>query len=343
MKQAYISEWIDADIGRLPKISTKISWRDCWGNVLARCAIARDNYKITPGLYIVGNPTPDSPILVSANYKLSFDVLRKELKAIDAWILVLDTKGVNVWCAAGKGTFGTQELLYQIATTQLQRLVRHRELIVPQLGAPGISAHEVKRQSGFSIKYAPIRAVDLPCFLQQNGQVTAEMREIQFSLFDRLKLIPAEIVVTKKYLFIFMLIFFFLSGVNKNGYDIYFTLTVGVISVTNILLAYSAGVFWGPFLLPWLPGRRFALKGVWTGILLFFIAFLFGIIGKYWMEKAAWLLIYVSVSSFTLLNFTGSTTYTSLSGVKKEMKISVPLQMITFICGLIFWFIARGV
>jgi len=69
-------------------------------------AAFRMSYAISPGLYAVGNPTKESDVFVSANYKLSFDVLRRELKGFNAWILVLDTKGINVWCAAGKGTFG---------------------------------------------------------------------------------------------------------------------------------------------------------------------------------------------------------------------------------------------
>ena len=65
------------------------------------------NYKVDPGLYAIGNPNERSPVLVTANYKMSFDNLREALPGRDAWILVLDTRGINVWCAAGKGTFGT--------------------------------------------------------------------------------------------------------------------------------------------------------------------------------------------------------------------------------------------
>ena len=67
-------------------------------------------YTVEPGLYSVGNPGNDSPVLVSANYKLTFDVLRRNLAGLNCWLLILDTKGINVWCAAGKGTFGTDEL-----------------------------------------------------------------------------------------------------------------------------------------------------------------------------------------------------------------------------------------
>ena len=84
------------------------------------------SYKISPGLYAVGNPDHTSPVLVSANYKLTFDKMRKELSELDCWLLILDTKGINVWCAAGKGTFGTNELVRRISKTRLSKIVSHK-------------------------------------------------------------------------------------------------------------------------------------------------------------------------------------------------------------------------
>ena len=79
--------------------------RDYCGTIGARLGLNRSTYLITPGLYCTGQPTPASPVVVTANYKLSFDALRKELSGESVWILVLDTRGINIWCAAGKGTF----------------------------------------------------------------------------------------------------------------------------------------------------------------------------------------------------------------------------------------------
>ena len=68
---------------------------------MVRWSIGRNNYKIEPGIYALGSPDKNSEVLVTANYKLSFDTLRKNLTGLNVWILVLDTKGINVWCAAG--------------------------------------------------------------------------------------------------------------------------------------------------------------------------------------------------------------------------------------------------
>jgi CO dehydrogenase/acetyl-CoA synthase gamma subunit (corrinoid Fe-S protein) len=86
--------------GRIPRIKTALSVSDLAGTIMTRIGINRNHYKVAPGLYGVGNPGPDSPVLVTANYKLSFDAVRKELKHTHAWLLVLDTRGINVWCAA---------------------------------------------------------------------------------------------------------------------------------------------------------------------------------------------------------------------------------------------------
>src|SRR4030066_353544 len=101
--------------------NTILSFRDIFNGWKVRWGINRMDYKVNPGLYRIGNPCNSAPVLVTANYKLTFDSLRKELTGMDVWILVIDTKGVNVWCAAGKGTFGTEELIHRIADTKLDR------------------------------------------------------------------------------------------------------------------------------------------------------------------------------------------------------------------------------
>jgi hypothetical protein len=151
--------WIDGAVptavGEVPRVKTDLDARDHLGAVRVRWNVARTQYRVPPGLYAVGEPGNDSPVLVSANYKLSFDSLRSVLSGRSAWILVLDTKGINVWCAAGKGTFGTDELVARVASAELARVVSHRKLVVPQLGAPGVSAPEVHRRCGFRARESP--------------------------------------------------------------------------------------------------------------------------------------------------------------------------------------------
>ena len=73
-------------------------------------------------------------MLVTANYKLSFDTLRFNLQDENLWLLVVDTRGINVWCGAGKGSFSADESALQVKRSNLDRIVTHRELIFPSLG-----------------------------------------------------------------------------------------------------------------------------------------------------------------------------------------------------------------
>jgi hypothetical protein len=100
-KPGWITGWLPTMAGIFPIISTRLAWSDKVGGWKVRWGIGRMEYRINPGLYAVGKPDDSSPVFVTANYKLSFDSLRKHLENISAWILVLDTKGVNVWGSAG--------------------------------------------------------------------------------------------------------------------------------------------------------------------------------------------------------------------------------------------------
>jgi acetyl-CoA decarbonylase/synthase complex subunit gamma len=298
-------------------------------------------YTVEPGLYAVGNPTAESPVLVTANYKMSFDRLRSSLKGLEAWIMVLNTKGINVWCAAGKGTFGTGELVRSIEATGLRGIVSHRKLIVPQLGAPGVSAHAVRNQSGFRVAYGPVRASDLPAFLASGMKATQEMRRVRFTFKDRAALIPMEIVLWAKLALLTAAGLFLIAGLGHDGYSFDRAKIVGSISAALFLSSYLGGAILGPALLPWLPGRTFSMKGAWAGLamvlaLAFYASFSPGLFGSL-LSAASWALIIPAVTSFVVMNFTGASTYTSLSGVRKEMRSAVPLQIAGAVLGVGMW------
>ena len=341
MDKPYVTGWLDTSAGRVPRVSADLTRSDKWGALKAAWSVGRMRYAVDPGIYAVGNPDRNSAVFVSANYKLSFDTLRRALKGIDGWILVLDTKGINVWCAAGKGTFGTQEILNRIAVVRLGEIVDHRSLMVPQLGAPGVAAHEVKRGSGFGVIYGPVRAPDIRQFMEAGMVAAPGMRLVRFSIRDRLRLVPVEMVMALKYLVLVAAVFFLLGGLGRGGYSSAQALDAGLRSTVNLLLAYVAGVFLGPVLLPWLPDRRFSLKGFSAGLAMFIVSFAAGLTGNGPVEIVAWALLMPAIASFLTMNFTGSSTYTSLSGVKQEMRMAVPLQIVTGATGLIAWMVSR--
>ncbi|MHC4154651.1 MAG: mercury methylation corrinoid protein HgcA [Planctomycetota bacterium] len=326
----------------VPRVPTKLGRSDRFGGWKARWGVGRMKYAVEPGLYAVGNPDGDSVVLVSANYKLSFDALRKELSGLDAWIVVLDTKGINVWCAAGKGTFGTDEVVRRIELVELEKVVDHHKIILPQLGAVGVAAHEVRQRCGFSVIYGPVRAADVIAFIKAGMKARPEMRQVRFSLRDRLALTPMEIVTSAKYLVFSVAVLFILAGLNAGGYSTGLAVKNGIRSTANIFAGYLAGTVIGPVLLPWLPGRSFSFKGGVVGVVVAVGLMSLKLTGG-WLETIGWIFLIVVFSSFGTMNFTGASTYTSLSGVKKEMRLAVPLQTVGALLGVAIWLASRFV
>lgn len=302
---------------------------DHLGACKARWGIGRMDFIVPPGLYAIGHPAPNDPVLVTANYKMSYDLVRQSLSGRNVWLMVLETYGINVWCAAGKGTFGTGELVRRIKATGLGSVVSHRHLIVPILGAPGIAAHEVTQRTGFKVKYATIRVADLPEYLDNNMITTAEMRHLTFTFYERLVLIPVELILALKVIAtVGAVLFVLLSALGS--------LTAGITGLSAFLGACISGIVLGPLLLPWLPGRSFAVKGAVVGLFwsgLFYV--LAGGTGWNGAVTTALFLAAPAVSAFYTLNFTGCSTYTSRSGVKKEMRIALPVISAALIAGII--------
>jgi len=294
-------------------------------HILARCGWNRGGHRVEPGLYRLGNPGSDSPVFASANYTLSFDALRSALHDTDAWILVLDTKGINVWCAAGKGTFGTDELVRMIHVTDLPAIVSHRKIIVPQLGAPGISWPEVMRRAQFLVEYGPVRASDLPQYLKTHT-ATPEMRRVQFPIKDRIVLTPVEFVHLALPLVAVTAFLWFLAG---------------PVAAFAAISAVIAGTVLFPALLPFIPTRDFSTKGLLLGGLVavpFAASFATVPAIPLWANTLAAitaLLLIPAVTAYIALNFTGCTTFTSRTGVRKEIFRYVPVMAVMAGLGII--------
>ena len=339
------SSWIDGnqatEIGPVPRVRTTLTFSDHLGTIRTRWGIARMDYSVPPGLYAVGNPGPQSPVLASANYKLSFDRLRGVLSGRDAWILVLDTHGINVWCAAGKGTFGTEEMVRRVQDTALDRVVSGRVLVVPQLGAPGVSAHLVRQRCGFRVVYGPIRVEDLPAFLDAGMTAGPEMRRVRFDLRDRAVLIPVELVMGARYVLLLAAAILLLGGLGVDGYSLARVRTIGLPGAGIVLGSFLCAAVLGPTLLPWLPGRAFAVQGAVLGLIEVTAWAILGGPGlganASGLHVAAWALIVTALNSFFVMNFTGASTYTSLSGVLREMRFAVPAQIAGAVVGIGLW------
>jgi len=334
-------DYTNLSIVRPPETTSTWLLKDRMGTMRVRFSVGRSRYRVNPGLYRLGKPGTDSEVFVTANYKLSFDLLRKNLDGLSAWILVLDTHGINVWCAAGKGTFGNRELIRQVKNTCLAEQVSHRRLIVPQLGAPGVSAHQVKEATGFSVKFGPVRAGDIKTYLAAGYRKDQSIRSVSFTLRDRFILTAVELANSVGYLFIAFIFMLLLSGIQSGAYSYELMWKKGFTAGLYLLAAYFSGAFLAPLLLPLLPFRHFGGKGLLAGLLIFGVIVLLTSPELPALAITGWFLISGAISSYLTMNFTGASTYTSLSGVRKEMGIFVPIQLALSISGLVLLIISK--
>jgi len=323
--------------GPVPRIKTKLETPDILGTINVRLGINRSRYMVAPGLYSIGDVTPESPVLVTANYKLTFDTLRRDLEGVHTWLLVLDTRGVNVWCAAGKKTFSTDEVIQRVKQTRLHEVVNHRRLILPQLSATGVSGKELKKGCGFKVIWGPIQARDVKPFLEAGLKADKAMRHVTFTFLERLILVPVELSILRKYIFWILLAGFVLSGIGPGFFSIGQAWSRGLVMIAACATGIFTGAVVAPVLLPWIPGRAFAVKGVLTGLLMG--AGMVMLLGKSinFAAIAALVLLIVCISSYLAMNFTGSTPYTSPSGVEKEMRIAIPFQMMAITLAIAGW------
>lgn len=323
------------------QLETKLGWKDYIAAVKSRLGIGRHKSLVRPGLYSVGTPNQSSRVFVTANYKLSVDALRRELTNLNAWILVLDTKGINVWCAAGKGTFGTDELINRIKEANLADKISHKELILPQLGAVGVSAHKVRKESGYKVIYGPIKASEIKNFLSNNNVAEKNMREVTFSFIERLILTPVEIKpLLGKSIWIIPSILF-ISAIGTGTLSTNSLWPRGGVAVILYFVGVISGAFLAPALLPWVPNRYFSVKGALVAIITSLITLNYFKETLTQMEIIALILFASSFSSYIALNFTGSTPFTSPSGVEKEMRRAIPIQLLALIISITLW-IYRG-
>jgi acetyl-CoA decarbonylase/synthase complex subunit gamma len=199
----------------------------------------------------------------------------------------------------------------------------------------------VKQASGFKVQYGPVRAEDLPAYLDAGFKTTPQMRTVTFPLKDRAVLIPIELVEAMKPFLIAAPVLFVLAGMGGPAGFWENALNNGLFAVLAFLAAIVGGAVLNPLLLPYLPGRAFSLKGFTVGIVVAAVLlYLRNMDLAAWsgrIEALAWLLFVPAVSAYLAMNFTGCSTYTSLSGVKREMRFALPLEIASGAVGVVLW------
>jgi NAD-dependent dihydropyrimidine dehydrogenase PreA subunit len=140
------------------------------------------------GLRQIGRPGRDSPVFLTGNFRLSVERVRRALAGLDAYLLVANSRGVNVWCAATGGLLSNHDVVSVLKTSGIEQLVDHRHLILPQLAATGIEGKTVRRKTGWRIDWGPVEADDIPAFLDRGGETDRAMRTVGFPWRRRLEM-----------------------------------------------------------------------------------------------------------------------------------------------------------
>jgi len=250
---------------RFTRVTSEWKAADRWRAVRCRLGMHRSPHRVEPGLYCIGRPGPESPVLATANYTLTFDIVRRDLGGLVCWILVLDTGGLNVACGAYTGRFATDELITRVQKTRLQEAVSRRVLILPRLGAEAVSAEEVSRRTGFDILCGPLRSEDLSTYITQGARATPEMSAARFSLRDRLSLCLGEMARSLLLFPVFAFGALIAAGLGPDGVSLQ-RAWIGVWPLFALGLgSICAGSFLVPAALPLIPFRPFWVKGWLAG------------------------------------------------------------------------------
>ena len=203
---------------------------------------------IETGLRRIGNPGPESPVLVTCNFYLTMKRLTRILRGSDIWLLVADSKGINVWCAAGGEEFNTHSVVSIVKTSGIADEVNHRTLILPPLGAPGINANEVESQTGWKIKWGPVRAKDIPRFIEDHFKRDDNMKRVTYDLKERLDTALGSLFP-----------FYLIGGI---GF-----LLFGRQLLTDYFLSGAIAFVVYFSLCPWIPGKNGLRKAIFLDVI----------------------------------------------------------------------------
>jgi NAD-dependent dihydropyrimidine dehydrogenase PreA subunit len=143
------------------------------------------------GLVKIGNPGRNAPVLLTGNFRLTVERVRRAVEGIDAYLLIANSGGINVWCAATGGHLTNHDVVSVLKTSGIGKLVDHRQVILPQLAATGIEGKIIREKTGWKVVWGPVYATSIPGFLSRGLEKTLEMRTLRFPWPQRLEMAVA--------------------------------------------------------------------------------------------------------------------------------------------------------
>jgi acetyl-CoA decarbonylase/synthase complex subunit gamma len=124
-----------------------------------------------PGIYPIGNPGEDSPVLVTVNFSLTYFIVSGEIESsrIPSWLLVMDTEGLSVLTAWAAGKFVGDAIGTFIRKSGIAEKVKHRQVIIP--GAVAVISGDLEEELGseWKVKIGPREAAHLTAYLKMGS------------------------------------------------------------------------------------------------------------------------------------------------------------------------------
>jgi len=124
--------------------------------------------QVQPGIYEINSPKPDSPVLVTTNFSITYFSVATEVErtGLPAWLLVTDAEGMSVLTAWAAGKFDAERIAKAIKSFNVADKVSKKRIVLP--GHVAVLSGEVEEElAGWEIRVGPREAVDLPAFMKQ--------------------------------------------------------------------------------------------------------------------------------------------------------------------------------
>jgi ubiquinone/menaquinone biosynthesis C-methylase UbiE len=276
-----------------------------------------DHVPIEPGIYISGTPGPKDPIIVTANYDYTYIRVMNDLKKTNAFVLCVDSRGINVWCAARGDDFGNKQLMEAVDATGIQHITKTKRLFLPQLCAGGVSAPKLPMKTPkfpFDIMYGPVWSKDLPEYLDTKPvRKPIKMKSAEFTLPHRILAGTTHTAFLFRKIFLIPLLAFLgILLIAKQTSVIWVVLNyVMSIILTNLLIAGAIPLtnFTRKFI------KKATVLGMGNMIFLGIISYL---IHSSWIFTLFNLLMYFWLGFFTTMSFSGYTFATSPREIGEE-------------------------
>ncbi len=298
-----------------------------------------DHVPIEPGIYQSGKPDDNSPIIVTANYLYTYIKVMRSLKGIDAWVLCVDSKGINVWCAARGDNFGNNQLIEAVGATDIAKITKKKTLILPQLSAGGIASPVLKSEAPdfpFNVLFGPVWAKHLPKFLKERpARKPDKMKLAKFTASHRFRaaITHTTFLIRKIFLMPIIGLFFILIGL-----ALFNTIPISKLWLVGEILLWI--IITNVIIMVIFPITNFTRKFITKGCI-------YGVINVFLLGSVSWLfhglspfLLLSSCFSFWLaffstMSYSGYTMATSPSEIQDEYPSFSKINMIVLIISLI--------